>query len=164
MIRSSHQSQRGLTLIEVVVALGILTVVALSVAATAASSMKVQTLKREQQLVNEAIFAAIRELRTLTADEIRTRHGSTIALGALAPVTPPATGAPATEGPTFGDAGIVTTSTRLDVVESDPSAPGTPLADSGYFRVTATVSWTGVMGSSSPQTLVVTSQVVSHVQ
>lgn len=164
MSSSRHERESGFTLIEVAIALSIITVIALGLVATFASSQKLETLKREQQLVQNALFARVKELRTLTTDEIRALNGATTAIAVLPSVTAPPTGSSAQVGSTFGDATIAPATLRLDILESDPNAPGTARADSGFFSVTATATWTGVLGAQSPQTMRVSSQVVSHAE
>lgn len=157
-----RMTEGGMALPEIVVSLAVLAVISTGVAGMIAQAQKVDALMRERLLVQTSLLTRVQEVRSLPEDEIRALDGSTFDFTALPPVTHPAPGAPAGTGPTFGDAMIAPATGRLEVVEVDRASPGTPSPGSGYFAVTATSTWVGHLGPSAPQTLALTTYVVSH--
>ncbi len=156
------RAEGGFTLPEIVVSLAILAMISAGVAGMIAQTQKVDTLMRERLFVQSSLLTRVQELRTLPEDQIRGLDGSSFAFTTASPVTQPAPGAPTGTGPTFGDVLITPTTGQLSVVEVNPNAPATPSPGSGYFAVTATSTWVGMLGPSSPQTITVTTYVVSH--
>lgn len=130
-----RSSRGGMTMVEIIISVMILTVLLMSLAAAILGGVKVEMLARESALVQQEMAAQLESLYNQPAATIEAADGQEFDLASeaaesLRPVEPRDHIA------------------WLDVREVDPSDPTQDAADSGFYEVIATGRWVGMAGIS----------------